>query len=70
MGETMTIEDKFIQDINNTQDTEEIWEVIDKLPDSYAKGYLVCFMEDDESDDLQWIKEDLIEKIGYLSDKF
>ena len=71
MGETMTIEDKFIQDINNTQDTEEIWEVIDKLPDSYAKGYLVCFMYwSDESDDLQWIKEDLIEKIGYLSDKF
>lgn len=70
MEETMTTKDKLIQDINNTQDIEDIWEVIDKLPDSFAKGYLVCFIDGDESDDLQWIKEDLIERIDYLSDNF
>lgn len=71
MVETMAIEDKFIQDINNTQDSEELLEIIDKLPDSYAKGYLNYFMIDiDERGDIQLVKEEVIETVNYLSYEF
>ena len=69
MKETTTKE-QLSKDINNTQDTEELCEVIDKLPKSYVKGYLVCFMDDNESDDFDWMKQDIIEKNDYLSDDF
>lgn len=66
------MKEQFIEDIKNVKEGEEDWEtfdniiaVIDSLPNCYASGWLSARVSTHNQEDIEELKEDILEWATY-----